>query len=103
MNYNPLHLCALACALASPASVFAQSTPKIRGQQSVAGKQSKTASSHVAAGKPARSKVDAPKPKHLLGDWNKKLEANGFDLGELERAITAFAREMVPERAKDHC
>lgn len=80
MNYNPLHLCALACALASPASVFAQSTPKIRGQQSVAGKQSKTASSHVAAGKPARSKVDAPKPKHLLGDWNKKLEANGFDL-----------------------
>lgn len=48
-------------------------------------------------------------PRLVLEHFNEescmacKLEANGFDLGELERAITAFAREMVPERAKDHC
>lgn len=41
---------------------------------------SQAPSSHVEAGKPAKPKADAPKPKHLLGDWNKTLSDEGLEL-----------------------
>jgi len=43
-------------------------------------RQQQQLSSHVEQGAPAKPKADAPKPKHLLGDWSKSLSDNGIDL-----------------------
>lgn len=61
--------CAAVAVLAFPAAAAAQSSPS-----------GPAPSSHAAARRPAKPKADAPKPKHLLGDWNKKLSDEGVDL-----------------------
>lgn len=77
MRYKALWASALIAASTShaPASA-AESKQRVHSQT----EPSPAASSHVAAGKPAKPKADAPKPKHLLGDWNSKLGDKGLDV-----------------------
>ncbi|HEV2594745.1 MAG TPA: carbohydrate porin [Sphingomicrobium sp.] len=54
-------------------------------------------SSHVAAGKPAKPKADAPEPKYLLRGWNKGLAQKGVALtlkyeGDLAAAVSGGKR-----------
>ena len=80
MPYKPVRFSALLCAAAISQAAYAQSSHSGQSQQSAPAPQSSKSSSHVAANKPAKPKADAPKPKHLLGDWNKKLSDEGVDL-----------------------
>lgn len=100
MRYKPLHLGALVCALASPVAAAGQSSQGGKGTQSTSANATETASSHVAADKPAKPKADAPKPKHLLGDWSKSLAANGIDVslkyeGDLAAAVAGGTHRGV--------
>lgn len=68
-------------AIAFPGAACAQAAQGGQGTQSPgAQKPAQAPSSHVQAGMPAKPKADAPKPKHLLGDWNKKLSDKGLEL-----------------------
>lgn len=67
--------------IAFSGAASAQAAQSGQGTQSTATKKSaQPPSSHVEAGKPAKPKADAPKPKHLFGDWNKKLSDMGLKL-----------------------
>jgi len=50
------------------------------GNGSTQGRSQQNPSSHAEAGEPAKPKAEAPREKHLLGDWNEKLDDEGIDL-----------------------
>jgi len=77
MRYKALGLAGPLVALALAPPALAQQNPSGEGQQSA---QNPPPDSHAAQDKPAKPKADAPKPKHLLGDWNKTLSDKGVDL-----------------------
>ena len=91
MSYKALALSWTIAALAWAAPALAQRNQSSQGQQS--GRQAHPSDSHVAQNKPAKPKADAPKPKHLFGDWNKSLGAKGLDVtvkyeGDLAAAVS---------------